>query len=118
MAIRTGSLPWRLHVTTQQNSKAAGYLSSNAAGYLSLLLPLHAGVPSQRVHVQDPAKASDALAMESFDSRHSDHSLSAGVMAAMGMTRPPLRADSQVKYGLLARGDGSLFLRFAHAGYR
>lgn len=34
------------------------------------------------------------------------------------MTAPPLRMDSQVKYGLLSRGDASIFMRFPPAAYR
>lgn len=34
------------------------------------------------------------------------------------MTAPPLRMDSQVKYGLLSRGDASIFMRFPPASYR
>ena len=37
---------------------------------------------------------------------------------ALGVTAPPLRLDSQAKYGLLSRGDASIFMRFPPAGYR
>lgn len=36
----------------------------------------------------------------------------------MGVTAAPLRMDSQVKYGLLARGDASIFMRFPPPSYR
>ena len=36
----------------------------------------------------------------------------------MGVTAPPLRMDSQVKYGLLSRGDASIFMRFPPSSYR
>lgn len=36
----------------------------------------------------------------------------------MGVTLPPLRMDSQVKYGLLSRGDASIFMRFPPPTYR
>jgi len=29
-----------------------------------------------------------------------------------------VRIDSQAKYGALSRGDGAIYLRFPHAGYR
>lgn len=36
-----------------------------------------------------------------------------------GVTAKPLRMDSQVKYGLLARGDAArVFMRFPSASYR
>lgn len=36
----------------------------------------------------------------------------------MGVTTAPLRMDSQVKYGLLARGAASIFMRFPPPSYR
>ncbi|RWR90215.1 SAL1 phosphatase-like protein isoform X1 [Cinnamomum micranthum f. kanehirae] len=35
----------------------------------------------------------------------------------LGVTAPPVRMDSQAKYGALARGDGAIYLRFHHQGY-
>lgn len=36
----------------------------------------------------------------------------------LGVTAPPVRIDSQAKYGAMARGDAAIYLRFPHAGYR
>jgi len=36
----------------------------------------------------------------------------------LGVTMPPLRMDSQVKYGLLSRGEASIFMRFPPPTYR
>jgi Inositol monophosphatase family len=36
----------------------------------------------------------------------------------LGVKAPPVRIDSQAKYGALARGDGAIYLRFPHKGYR
>lgn len=36
----------------------------------------------------------------------------------MGVTAPPVRIDSQAKYGAMARGDAVIYMRFPHAGYR
>lgn len=72
----------------------------------------------ERIRVEDVVDASGARFMESFESRHSDHSFTAQVARAMGVTRPPLRMDSQVKYGLLSRGDASIFMRFPPPAYR
>jgi hypothetical protein len=56
--------------------------------------------------------------MESYDSRHSNHSTTSRIAAALSIQKPPLQLDSQCKYGLLARGDADLFMRFPHASYR
>ena len=36
----------------------------------------------------------------------------------LGVKAPPVRIDSQAKYGALSRGDGAIYLRFPHRGYR
>ena len=58
------------------------------------------GVPQQRIHVKDDADFSKSRFMESYESRHSDHSFTALLGAAVGISAPPLRLDSQAKYGV------------------
>jgi 3'-phosphoadenosine 5'-phosphosulfate (PAPS) 3'-phosphatase len=36
----------------------------------------------------------------------------------LGVTQAPLRMDSQVKYGLLSRGEASIFMRFPPPTYK
>ncbi|KAK8478725.1 hypothetical protein V6N11_081498 [Hibiscus sabdariffa] len=36
----------------------------------------------------------------------------------LGVKAPPVRIDSHAKYGALSRGDGAIYLRFPHKGYR
>ncbi|KAK4791108.1 hypothetical protein SAY86_031521 [Trapa natans] len=36
----------------------------------------------------------------------------------LGVKAPPVRIDSQAKYGALSRGDGAIYMRFSRAGYR
>lgn len=71
-----------------------------------------------RIHVQDASDMQHARFMESFESRHSDHSFTAAVARQAGVVLPPLRMDSQVKYGLLSRGDAGIFMRFPPPTYR
>lgn len=49
--------------------------------------------------------------LESYESGHSSHGTSERVSKILGITEPPLRIDSQVKYGALARGDGLAYFR-------
>lgn len=49
--------------------------------------------------MKDDADFSNSRFMESYESRHSDHSFTARLGAAVGITAPPLRLDSQAKYG-------------------
>lgn len=57
------------------------------------------GVPQHRISVAESGDMSQARFMESFESKHSDHSFTAQLGAAVGVSRPPLRLDSQAKYG-------------------
>ena len=36
----------------------------------------------------------------------------------LGVKAPPIRIDSQAKYGALSRGDGAIYLRLPRKGYR
>eukprot|EP00268_Persea_americana_P016589 TRINITY_DN17869_c0_g1_i1.p1 TRINITY_DN17869_c0_g1~~TRINITY_DN17869_c0_g1_i1.p1 ORF type:complete len:263 (+),score=71.53 TRINITY_DN17869_c0_g1_i1:285-1073(+) len=65
--------------------------------------------------IENPAEASF---FESFEAAHSMHDLSGSIAKKLGVTAPPVRMDSQAKYGALARGDGAIYLRFPHEGYR
>lgn len=72
-----------------------------------------------RIQVKDVKDFSTARIMESFESRHSDHSFTAQVALGAGVKKPSLKMDSQVKYGLLSRGDEArVFMRFPPASYR
>lgn len=74
-----------------------------------------------RVFGAPPATPSATVVCESFEAGHSDHALSSRVAAALGIASaaspPPVRMDSMAKYGLLARGDAHVYLRFPRAGY-
>ncbi|CAN6459268.1 unnamed protein product [Victoria cruziana] len=65
--------------------------------------------------IEDPAEASF---FESFEAAHSMQDLTGSIAEKLGVQAPPVRIDSQAKYGALARGDGAIYLRFAHQGYR
>lgn len=49
--------------------------------------------------------------LESVEASHSNHDLNHAIAQAVGITKPSLRLDSQVKYGALAHGDAVLYLR-------
>ncbi len=58
---------------------------------------------------------------ESVESAHGDQARHAALARALGIETPPLRMDSQAKYGALARGDAVLYLRLPSPdapGYR
>jgi len=65
----------------------------------------------RKITVADIANPSDALFCESFESSHSSHGDMDQIVKLLGVRKPALRMDSQAKYGILARGDGTVYLR-------
>jgi 3'(2'), 5'-bisphosphate nucleotidase len=69
--------------------------------------------------VAAPASLADARLVESVESGHSNQDDSAQISALLGIETPPYRIDSQCKYGAVARGDASMYLRLpTRADYR
>jgi 3'(2'), 5'-bisphosphate nucleotidase len=48
---------------------------------------------------------------ESVEAEHSSHDNAARVTTLLGVTAPPVRLDSQAKYGVVARGQAEAYLR-------
>ncbi|KAM5577802.1 SAL1 phosphatase [Rosa sericea] len=71
-----------------------------------------------KVHVCATENPEDASLFESYEAAHSLHGLSSTIAKKLGVKAPPVRIDSQAKYGALSRGDGAIYLRFPHKGYR
>ncbi|KAK0498977.1 nucleotidase HAL2 [Armillaria luteobubalina] len=67
-----------------------------------------------------PIMASSELNfLESVEAAHASHSTNDKISSILGITRPPIRMDSQAKYGCLARGDGGVYMRMpTGAGYK
>ncbi|KAF8658102.1 hypothetical protein HU200_059568 [Digitaria exilis] len=76
------------------------------------------GSPAQKVTVCSIDNPVDASFFESYESAHSMHDLTSSIAEKLGVLAPPVRIDSQAKYGALARGDGAIYLRFPHKGYK
>ena len=63
--------------------------------------------------------ASAARFCESVESGHSDQSASQRIASLLGITSPPLRMDSQVKYAAVALSQAHIYLRLpTKPGYR
>jgi 3'(2'), 5'-bisphosphate nucleotidase len=59
-------------------------------------------------HLTDPPQA---LLCESFESSHASYEDTAKVAQYLGLKNPSLHMDSQCKYGIVARGEASIYLR-------
>jgi 3'(2'), 5'-bisphosphate nucleotidase len=58
--------------------------------------------------IEDPAQAHFC---ESLESGHSSQDAHANIATNLGVTAQPYRMDSQCKYGIVARGEASIYLR-------
>lgn len=79
-------------------------------GQGAMMSPLHSRSFSQ-IHVSGESNTAALRFAESVEAAHGDQSRQQALARATGITQPPLRMDSQAKYGVLARGDAALYLR-------
>lgn len=94
-----------------------GCLFAAARGAGATVRAIAGGDPG-RISVSPVTDPADAVLLESVEGGHSSHDHTAAVAARLGMSRPPVRLDSQCKYGALARGEASIYLRLPRsAGY-
>lgn len=82
------------------------YIAHKGHGAFSAPLADESALFTQ-IRVKDVSEFSEAQFMESFETRHSDHTFSAAVAKGVGVIKAPLRMDSQVKYGILSRGEAA-----------
>ncbi len=73
----------------------------------------------RKIHVSPQPDSSPTRFCESVESAHSAHGDSERIAASLGISTPPLRMDSQAKYGVVARGAAEIYLRLpTRADYR
>jgi len=99
-----------LYVDKDQPDGKRGCLFSALRGKGSLQMELE-GEGKQTLSVagvDDPTKASFA---ESVEPDHADHLVHQRIAQKLKMSRPSLKIDSQVKYGMVARGEVTFYLR-------
>jgi 3'(2'), 5'-bisphosphate nucleotidase len=80
-------------------------------GQGAAMLPLDGDGPPRPIHVASLANPAAARFAESFEPAHADQAAHQALARALGITQPPLRMDSQAKYGVVARGEAALYLR-------
>lgn len=101
----------------QSSQDKVGCLFFATVGTGTYMQPLD-GSSLLKVHVSATENPEEASVFESFEAAHSLHDLSSTIAKKLGVKAPPVRIDSQAKYGALSRGDGAIYLRFPHKGYR
>ncbi|KAI8988029.1 3',5'-bisphosphate nucleotidase [Mycotypha africana] len=63
------------------------------------------------IQFADISSTEEATFCESVEAAHSSHSDASKIAKELGITREPVRMDSQAKYCSLARGDADIYLR-------
>ena len=76
------------------------------AGMRSMADPME-----KKIKVSPVSDSVSALFCESFAPDHSSHGKSTCIAEILGIKTPPLWIDGQGKYGLVARGDATIYLR-------
>jgi len=79
------------------------------------------GVNKRAIFVSKTKIPSEAIITESVEPDHADHLTHRRLAQKLNISRPSVRMDSQAKYGILARGEVTLYLRVpssAEPGYK
>ena len=66
---------------------------------------------AQPIAVASLADPAAARFVESVESGHANHAAHESLARTLGINQPSVRLDSQAKYGVVARGDASIYLR-------
>jgi 3'(2'), 5'-bisphosphate nucleotidase len=97
-----------LNSNEPENSRGTLFVAAKGQGAAMRSLKEPA---EKKIRVTDLAEPARAVFCESFESEHSSHDDSLRVAELLGTKNPPIRMDSQSKYGILARGDAAIYLR-------
>ncbi len=79
------------------------------------------GANQRPIFVSEVKNPSEAVITESVEADHADHLTHRRLAQKLNISKPSLRMDSQAKYGILARGEVTLYLRVpssAEPGYK
>ncbi len=90
------------------NSRGGLFVAARGQGAVQFDL---SGNSSRKIRVSNVNSPPQALFTESLESAHSHHRLQLELSKKLGISRPPLRMDSQAKYAILARGEASIYVR-------
>jgi len=99
-----------LYVNKDQPRGKRGCLFLALRGMGSFQMDLD-GKQKQTLSVSKVENAREALFTESVEPDHADHLFHQRLAQRLNILRPSLRMDSQAKYGIVARGEATLYLR-------
>lgn len=100
-----------LPIDFTQPNVGRGVLFVAVKGQGTTMIPLTGGEP-RPIHVNPVDDVYSRQLVESVEWEHGHPELQEAVAQAVGLTAPTLRIDSQAKYGVVARGQAALYIRF------
>lgn len=101
------------------NDQIRGTLFWATRGSGAWMQPLDESSPPSQIQVAREMDRGSLRFCESVESAHSKQDISAIMAGKLGITAPPIRMDSQAKYGVVARGEANVYLRLpTRADYR
>ncbi|GJQ09962.1 hypothetical protein GpartN1_g1753.t1 [Galdieria partita] len=95
-----------------------GCIFHAAQGVGAFVQEIERGAESYPIQVSDVSDPAWATFCESWEPGHSSHELSLEIAKILGVNNPSVRMDSQCKYGVVARGEASIYFRFPRQGYQ
>jgi 3'(2'), 5'-bisphosphate nucleotidase len=107
-----------LDVTQPSGEKGCLFIAIRDKG--SFKMDIH-GKGKRAISVSKVTNPSEAIITESVEPNHADHLTHQRLAEKLNVSKPSLKMDSQAKYGILARGEASLYLRVpstAEPGYK
>jgi len=101
----------RILTNSATDASADGVLQFAVRGQGAWQRPADGTGDAVPIHVSPTTIPAEARLCESVEKKHTAHSASARIAADLGITREPVRIDSQAKYAVVARGDADFYLR-------
>jgi 3'(2'), 5'-bisphosphate nucleotidase len=98
-----------LPVDATQPDGERGVLFVAVRGQGTMMIPLNGG--ESKLIQSTSTDASFLRLVESVESQHGNLALQEAVAQAVGLSAPVMPMDSQAKYGVVARGEASLYIR-------
>jgi len=99
-----------LHVDINQPSGKKGCIFFAVKGKGSVQMDIEDS-SRRALYVSRVKNSSEATLTESFEPDHSDHLLHQKLARKLNISNPSVRMDSQAKYGMVARGEVTIYLR-------
>jgi HAL2 family 3'(2'),5'-bisphosphate nucleotidase len=117
-ALGCPNLPMSPTSSTSTSGSKVGCIFHAAQNAGAVMQEVERGAETFPIHVSDISDPAWATFCESWEPGHSSHELSKQIAKILGVSNDSIRMDSQCKYGILARGEASIYFRFPREGYQ